>query len=76
LIRLSGNRFHIHIESRADAQPFAVLHTKGLYEDKRTTLTAKQFMITTRQTVVWKQSQPDKKPDAKTLSFNDPCMMF
>ena len=47
LIRLSGNRFHIHIESRADAQPFAVLHTKGLYEDKRTIVNSEAIFRST-----------------------------
>src|SRR5689334_18492068 len=69
LIRLSGNRFHIHIESRAGAQPFAVLQTKGLYEDKRTTINSEAVYDHTAQKAIWKQTERDKKPDAKTLSF-------
>ncbi len=72
LLRLSGNRFHIHIESRADAQPFAVLRTKGLYEDKRTTINSEAIFDHTAQKVIWTQSERDKTPDARTLSFNDP----
>lgn len=72
LVRLSGNRFHIHIESRADAQPFTVLQTKGLYEDKRTTINSEAIFDHTAQKVVWTQSEKDKKPNAKTLSFSDP----
>ena len=72
LVRLSGNRFHLHIESRADAQPFAVLQTKGLYEDKRTTINSEAVYDHTAQKVIWTQSERDKKPDAKTLSFSDP----
>lgn len=72
LLRLSGNRFHIHIESRAGAQPFTVLQTKGLYEDKRTTINSEAIFDHSAQKVVWTQSERDKKPDAKTLSFNDP----
>src|SRR5262249_52457705 len=66
LLRLSGNRFHIHIESRADAQPFAVLQTKGLYEDKRTTINSEAIYDHTAQKVIWTQSERNKKPDAKT----------
>jgi hypothetical protein len=72
LIRLSGNRFHIHIESRAEAQPFTVLQTKGLYEDKRTTINSEAIFDHTTQKVIWTQSERDQKADAKTLSFNDP----
>ena len=72
LLRLSGNRFHIHIESRADAQPFAVLQTKGLYEDKRTTINSEAVFDHAAQKAIWTQSERDKKPDAKTLSFSDP----
>lgn len=72
LIRLSGNRFHIHIESRADAQPFAVLQTKGLYEDKKTTINSEAIFDHAAQKAIWTQRERDKKPDAKTLSFTDP----
>lgn len=72
LLRLSGKRFHIHIESRADAQPFAVLQTKRLYEDKQTTINSEAVYDHAAQTAIWKQTEKDKQPDAKTLSFSDP----
>lgn len=72
LVRLSGNRFHIHIESRVEAQPFAVLKTKGLYEDKRTTINSEAIFDHLAQTVIWKQTEKDQKTNAKTLSFTDP----
>ena len=72
LLRLSGNRFHIHIESLAGSQPFAVLQTKGLYEDKRTTINSEAVYDHTARKAIWKQTERDKKPDAKTLSFSDP----
>ena len=72
LIRLSGNRFHIHIESRVDAQPFAVLQTKGLYEDKRSTINSEAIFDHVSQKVLWTQTERDKKSDPKTLSFSDP----
>jgi len=72
LIRLTGSKYHIHIESIADAQPFAVLHTKGLYEDKRTTISTEASFDQAAQRVIWTQSERDQKPDAKTLSFTPP----
>ena len=72
LVRLSGKRFHIHIESRADAQPFAVLQTRGLYEDKRTTINSEAIFDHAAQKVLWTQTERDKKSDHKTLSFSDP----
>lgn len=73
LVRLSGNRFHIHIESRAEAQPFAVLQTKGLYEDKRKTINSEAIFDHAAQKVLWTQTEKDKKPDdPKTLSISDP----
>jgi uncharacterized protein DUF3108 len=73
LIRLSGNRFHIHIESRAEAQPFTVLQTKGLYEDKRTTINSEAIFDHTAQKVLWTQTEKDKKSEPKTLPFSDPA---
>ncbi|HXT63409.1 MAG TPA: DUF3108 domain-containing protein [Pyrinomonadaceae bacterium] len=72
LIRLTGSKYHIHIESLADAQPFAVMHTKGLYEDKRTTINSEATFDQAAQKVIWTQSERDQKPDAKTLSFSPP----
>ncbi len=72
LIRLTGSKYHVHIESLADAQPFAVMHMKGLYEDKRTTINSEAIFDQAAQKVVWTQSERDQKPDAKTLSFSPP----
>jgi hypothetical protein len=73
LVRLSGNRFHLHIESRADAQPFAVLRMKGLYEDKKTTINTEAIFDQAAQKVVWTQTERNEKPDAKTLNFTSPA---
>lgn len=73
LIRVSGSKYHIHIESLADAQPFVVVQTKGLYEDKRTTIKSEAIFDQAAQKVVWTQSERDQKPDAKTLSFSPPA---
>jgi hypothetical protein len=72
LIRLTGSKYHMHIESVADAQPFAAVHTKGLYEDKRTTIKTEAAFDQADQKVIWTQSERDQKPDAKTLSFTPP----
>ena len=49
-----------------------VMQTKGLYEDKRTTINSEAFYDHTARKAIWKQTEKDKKPDAKTLSFSDP----
>ena len=72
LIRLTGSKYHMHIESIADAQPFAAVHMKGLYEDKRTTINSEAAFDQAAEKVIWTQSERDKKPDAKTLSFTPP----
>jgi Protein of unknown function (DUF3108) len=73
LIRLSGNRFHLHIESRADAQPFESLRMKGLYEDKKTTINSEAIFDQAARKVVWTQTERNEKPDARTLDFTSPA---
>jgi hypothetical protein len=73
LIRLTGSRYHMHIESLADAQPFSVMHMKGLYEDKRTIINSEAAFDQAAQQVIWTQSERDQKPEAKTLSFTAPA---
>jgi uncharacterized protein DUF3108 len=72
LIRLTGSKYHIHIESLADAQPFEVLRTKGLYEDKKTTINSEATFDHATGRVLWSQKESDQKPNAKTLSFSPP----
>jgi hypothetical protein len=72
LIRLTGSKYHMHIESIADAQPFVALHMKGLYEDKRTTIKTEAAFDQADRKVIWTQSERDQKPDAKNLSFTPP----
>jgi len=72
LIRLTGSKYHIHIESLADAQPFVVLQTKGLYEDKKTTISSEATFDHASGKVLWSQKESDQKPNAKTLSFSPP----
>jgi Protein of unknown function (DUF3108) len=73
LVRLSGNRFHLHIESRADAQPFAALRMKGLYEDKKTAINSEAIFDQAAQKVVWTQTEGNEKPAVKTLNFTAPA---
>jgi hypothetical protein len=72
LIRLTGSKYHMHIESLADVQPFAALRMKGLYEDKRTTINTEAIFDQVAQKVIWTQTEQNQKPAAKTLSFDPP----
>ena len=72
LLRLTGNHFHIHVESVADAQPFSVLRMKSTYKDKRTTINSEATFDTVAGKAVWTESERDQKPNATTLAINSP----
>lgn len=72
LIRLSGSKVHIHVESVADAQPFAVLRTKSLYEDKRTTIDSLAVFDHATGKAVWTAREQNHDPNATTLAFTEP----
>ncbi|HEX6187897.1 MAG TPA: DUF3108 domain-containing protein [Pyrinomonadaceae bacterium] len=72
LLRLTGNHFHIHVESVADALPFSVLRTKSTYKDKRTTINSEATFDTGAGKAVWTESERDQKPNATTLAINSP----
>lgn len=72
LIRLAGSRFHIHVESVAGAEPFAVLRTKSLYEDKRTTIDSQAVFDHEAGKAVWTAREQNHDPNATTLAFTEP----
>ena len=72
LIRLAGSKFHIHVESVADAKPFVVLQTKGLYEDKRTTINSQAVFDHAAGKAVWTAHEQNHEANATTLSFAEP----
>ncbi|MGQ0763087.1 MAG: DUF3108 domain-containing protein [Acidobacteriota bacterium] len=72
LLRLTGNHFHIHVESVADAHPFSVLRMKSTYKDKRTTINSEAKFDTGAGKAVWTESERDQKPNATTLAINSP----
>ncbi len=72
LIRLAGSKFHIHVESVADAKPFAVLKTNSLYEDKRTTINSEAVFDHAEGKAVWTAREQNRAPNATTLAFAEP----
>ena len=72
LIRLAGSKFHIHVESVADAKPFAVLKTNSLYEDKRTTINSDAIFDHATGKAVWTAREQNRAPNATTLQFAEP----
>lgn len=72
LIRLAGSKFHIHVESIADARPFAVLRTKSLYEDKRTMIDSLAVFDHGSGKAVWTAREQNHAPNATTLAFTEP----
>jgi hypothetical protein len=72
LIRLTGSKYHVRVESEANANPFTVLHTKSLYEDKHTTVNSEGVFDHTAGKAVWTEQEQNEKPNATTLAFTDP----
>jgi hypothetical protein len=72
LIRLTGSKYHIRVESVANASPFTVLQTNSLYEDKRTTINSNAVFDHALGKVVWTEREQDQKPNATTLAFTEP----
>lgn len=72
LLRLTGNHFHIHVESVADALPFSVLRMKSTYKDKRTTINSEATFDPDAGKAVWTESERDEKPNATTLAIDNP----
>lgn len=73
LIRITGNHFHMHFESIADAQPFAALRTRSMYKDKRTTINSEATFDQTAGKAIWTESEENEKPIATTLSIESPA---
>jgi hypothetical protein len=72
LIRLTGSKYHIRVESVADASPFTVLHTNSLYEDKHTTVKSEGVFDHEAGKAVWTEREQNQKPNATTFGFTDP----
>jgi uncharacterized protein DUF3108 len=72
LIRLTGSKYHLRVESVANANPFMVLHTSSLYEDKRTTVKSEGVFDHVAGKAVWTEREQNQKPNATTLAFTDP----
>ena len=72
LARIAGAKFHLHIESLADSNPLAVLHTKSLYEDRRTTINSEGTFDHAAGKLVWTKTEQNQKPEPTTVTFTGP----
>lgn len=72
LIKLTGSKYHVRVESMANASPFTVLHTNSLYEDKHTTINSEAVFDHEAGKAVWTENQQNQKPSATTIAFTDP----
>lgn len=72
LIRLTGSKYHVRVESVAAASPFTVLQTRSLYEDKRTTINSEGVFDHDTRRATWTERERNEKPNAVTLVFTDP----
>ncbi len=68
--RIAGFKFHQHVESVADVEPFTVLHTNKLDEQgKRSRVTEAVFNHETHK-VLWSERRPN--PGSIAIDFSDP----
>jgi hypothetical protein len=72
LIRLAGSKFHLHVESVVDAQPFTVLRTSSLYEDKRTIINSDAVFDHDAGKAVWTAREKNHDANATTVAFTEP----
>ena len=68
--KIAGFKFHQHVESVADVEPFTVLHTNKVDEQgKRSRVTEAVFNHETHK-VLWSERQPN--PGSISIDFSEP----
>ena len=74
LLKLFGSQFHLHVESIFTAEPFTVVHTNKLDEErKRVRFSEASFDHETRR-AIWSDRDPTKSqtPTSTTVAFTEP----
>jgi len=74
LLKLFGSQFHLHVESIFTAEPFTVVHTNKLDEErKRVRFSEATFDHETRR-AIWSDLDPTKNqtPTSTTVAFTEP----
>ena len=68
--RIAGFKFHQHVESKADVEPFTALHTDKVEESgKRSRVLEAEFNHETRK-VIWREKSPN--PQGGAFDFEEP----
>ena len=68
--RIAGFKFHQHVESKADVEPFRALHTDKVEEaGKRSRVLEAEFNHETRK-VIWREKSPN--PQGGAFDFQEP----
>jgi len=68
--RIAGFKFHQHVESKADVEPFTALHTDKIEESgKRSRVLEAEFNHETRK-VIWREKSPN--PQGGAFDFEEP----
>jgi len=68
--RIAGFKFHQHVESKADVEPFRALHTDKIEESgKRSRVLEAEFNHETRK-VIWREKSPN--PQGGAFDFQEP----
>jgi hypothetical protein len=68
--RIAGFKFHQHVESKADVEPFTALHTDKIEESgKRSRVLEAEFNHETHK-VIWREKSPN--PQGGAFDFEEP----
>ena len=68
--RIAGFKFHQHVESKVDVEPFRALHTDKIEESgKRSRVLEAEFNHETRK-VIWREKSPN--PQGGAFDFQEP----
>lgn len=68
--RIAGFKFHQHVESKVDVEPFRALHTDKIEESgKRSRVLEAEFNHETRK-VIWREKSPN--PQGGAFDFEEP----
>jgi hypothetical protein len=72
--RIAGFRFHQHVESVADPNPFTVLRTSKLDEQGKRTRTSEAVFDHQARKVTWTERDPNQSqpPQTSSIEFSEP----
>ena len=68
--RIAGFKFHQHVESKADVEPFTALHTDKIEESGKRSRVLEAIFDHQAKKVIWKEKSPN--PQGGAFDFTEP----